>query len=84
MVVGDESEGVPEAYPDPGQGGPAGPGTPEGPGKPGGTGETSVPPIALRVLDAPELDPQNVTDQGTVAWTDPTNVESEPPTGPPL
>lgn len=39
-------------------------------------------PIALRVLEAPELDPQNVVDQESVAWTDLTGVESEPPAGP--
>lgn len=38
-------------------------------------------PIALTVLSAPELDPQNVVDQGSVAWTDLSDVSSEPPFG---
>lgn len=47
-----------------------------------GEEEPGVPPIPLKVLNAPELDPQNVVDEGTVAWTDLTNVASEPPSGP--
>lgn len=76
VVVEDEGE-VPEAYPDPETGRPEG-GGPEGPGDPG------VPPVALQVLNAPELEPQNIVEQETVAWTDLTGVEAEPPTGPPM
>lgn len=44
-------------------------------------GEPGPSPIALRVLTASELDPQNVVEQGEVRWTDLSNVESEPPFG---
>ncbi|NHN48669.1 hypothetical protein G9464_13845 [Halostella sp. JP-L12] len=54
---------------------------PEAPAAPG-EGEMGPSEIAQTVLDAPELEPGNVLDQGTVAWEDLTGVESEPPFGP--
>lgn len=44
--------------------------------------ETGPSPIAQTVLNAPELDPENIVEQQTVDWTELTNVESEPPFGP--
>lgn len=46
---------------------------------PGPEAEVGVPEIPLRVLNTPELDPENIVDQGTVAWTDLTEAASEPP-----
>ena len=44
-----------------------------------GPDEPGPSPIAQTVFNAPELDPKNVVEQGTVSWTDLTNVASEPP-----
>lgn len=38
-------------------------------------------PVAQRVLGASELEPQNIVEQESVAWTDLTGVESELPMG---
>lgn len=43
--------------------------------------EAGIPPVALKVLNAPELAPQNVVNAGSVQWTDLSNVASEPPVG---
>lgn len=47
-----------------------------------GPNETGPSPIAQTVLNAPELEPENIVEQETVDWTELTNVESEPPFGP--
>lgn len=52
---------------------------PEAPPEPG-AGEAGPSPVARTVLNAPELEPENVVDQGTVAWDDLTGVATEPPT----
>ena len=41
--------------------------------------EAQIPPIALNVLNAPELAPQNIVEQGPIQWTDLSNVAAEPP-----
>jgi len=53
---------------------------PEGPSAPGEE-ETGPSEIAQMVLDAPELEPANILEQGPVRWEDLTGVESEPPFG---
>ncbi len=35
--------------------------------------------IALSVFQAPEMDPQNIVDEGPIAWTDLSDIESLPP-----
>lgn len=44
-----------------------------------GTGGIPPSELALTVLSASELAPENIVDEETVAWTDLTGVESEPP-----
>lgn len=51
---------------------------PEAPGAPG-EDERGPPEVAAAVLDAPELDPQNIVEQQSVAWTDLSGVEATPP-----
>jgi plastocyanin len=56
----------------------------EAPEAPPAPGEEEMGPseIPLKVLNAPELEPQNIIDQVTVPWEDLTGVESELPIGP--
>ncbi|WP_225334430.1 cupredoxin domain-containing protein [Halomicrobium urmianum] len=46
-----------------------------------GPAQAGVSDIALSVFQSPEMEPGNIADQGEVAWTDLTEVESQPPAG---
>lgn len=65
VVVDEESQEIPEAAPMPGQDQP----------------ELALPEIEANVLSAPELEPQAIVEQGSVAWTDLSDIASEPSTG---
>lgn len=65
VVVNEETEEIPQAYPDPGP----------------DTGGESIPPTALEVLNGSALSPQNIVERGSVAWSDLSDVDSSPPEG---